>query len=205
MTKASNIVSWIGGALTTITEILLMALGIDVPVQHCYLYYPCRIIMEHYSFPSWLWIPVIIGALIRLVILIFRPYQYSEVNKIGYGVITLIFVSLVGGILTFCIPKRELHLEYVPSSAAVASSDDPDPSKENDESDEPEPTDGPFNEGDRVRLAKEPIKTPDGEIPVGSIGVVTVPNSRGEPEVTFEELGIKVRVQERYLRKAEEE
>ena len=113
MKTAATVFSWIGGVLTTILVIVYFAKGIDVPVQKCsYGYYgtgSCYMTTQHQSYPLWVWIFVVIGIILRLIILIWRQYATSNGKKVACGVCTLLFVSLIGGILTLCIPDSDLY------------------------------------------------------------------------------------------------
>ncbi len=112
MKTAATVFSWIGGVLTTIISIVTISMGMDVPVQRCsYGFYggSCYVTTEHQAYPAWVWVIVIIGIILRLIILIWRQYATSNGKKVACGVCTLIFVSLIGGILTLCIPESDLY------------------------------------------------------------------------------------------------
>ena len=56
-----------------------------------------------------LWIIWSIAFVIRLVICIWRQKAAEEGNKTACGVCTLLFVSLLGGIFTLCIPNEKTY------------------------------------------------------------------------------------------------
>ena len=129
----------------------------------------------------------------------------DEGKKVKAGVLSLIFVSVIGGILTFCISEDELGVyrsHYVPRSAAAYSNRKSEnevwsggwhskPISEQHGSSR-------FNFGVRVKTRIE-ITTPQATIPAGSTGAISMPNSRGEPEVKFDDSGIRARVLEENL------
>ncbi len=59
---------------------------------------------------SWyFWVIAASYAIINISILIYRESQIRNGAKVASGVLTLIFCSLVGGILTLCIPEDQLY------------------------------------------------------------------------------------------------
>lgn len=113
MKTAASIFSWLGGIVTTIIAFITVAKGIDVPVvvTQCNGYYGCSsyTTTQHQASPGWLWFLLIFFAIVRLIILIWRQYATSNGKKVGCGVCTLIFASIIGGILTLCIPEDQLY------------------------------------------------------------------------------------------------
>ena len=51
----------------------------------------------------------IVYMIFDLIILIWRQVSTSNGKKVGCGVCTLLFCSVVGGILTLCIPEDQLY------------------------------------------------------------------------------------------------
>lgn len=113
MKTAASIFSWLGGIATTIYGIVTVAKGIDVPVtyQSCGYYGGCTYYttVQHQNSPGWLWFLLIFFIILRLIILIWRQCATSNGKKVGCGVCTLLFASIIGGILTLCIPEKELY------------------------------------------------------------------------------------------------
>ena len=89
MKVASTVLSWIGGILTV-----------------SYIFIP----LLAYGASEYLYIPIIYGIFV-LIILIWRQVAVACGHKVACGVFTLIFVSLLGGILTLCISESELKEE----------------------------------------------------------------------------------------------
>jgi len=56
-----------------------------------------------------LWVIAASYAIGNISILIYRESQIRNGGKVASGVLTLIFCSLVGGILTLCIPEDQLY------------------------------------------------------------------------------------------------
>ncbi|MCR5348014.1 MAG: hypothetical protein K6E59_00160 [Bacilli bacterium] len=202
MRRLASFFTWVGGNATTVSSLILFANGIDEVKRYCWVSIPekCDIVIYHHSTPWWLWILVAIGCLSRLFICLWRDISMVRGTKVACGVCALIFCSPLGGILTLCTPKEELGGPLKPlyifksppkpkpqEAVAVA----PVPKKES-----------LFRAGDHVRILKD-IAYEDGVIPAGSVGQIVTPNSRGEPEVGFEELGVKIRVHDEDLEKAE--
>ena len=55
----------------------------------------------------------VIGTIIDLIILLRRKNALNNREKKACGILTLIFVSVIGGILTLCIPYNELGVRTV--------------------------------------------------------------------------------------------
>ena len=225
MRTAASIFSWLGGIINAIILITAGARGAEVP-HYVYRGNSYYTEIQHVATPGWLWAIFVIIIIADLGILIWREISVSDGEKTASGIVTLIFVSLVGGILTLCLPPEQCgsrayraavsdrnnrtngvsNASHGPSEPSDASYNPfyskyhENPSKA---VDMPEPVLG-LKEGEKVRLKKD-IKTMDGNwINLGTIGVVTTPNGRGEPVITFE--GDKrIRVIEKYLERVEEE
>ena len=109
MKIAASIFSWFGGVVETI-----------------YSYFIMREIQGIYGISlsrSWLWGIFLVGIVLRLSILIWREKSVGKGNKIACGVLTLIFVSFIGGILTLRIPQDQLYEnKYVPKKIYSNSS-----------------------------------------------------------------------------------
>ena len=93
MKRVASVLSWIGGIITAV-----------------YLWIVFGYIASFTDF-AFLIIPALY-TILDLVILIWREKAVENGNKVGCGVCTLIFCSLVGGILTLCIPDSQLYGHY---------------------------------------------------------------------------------------------
>ena len=114
MKLASSIVTWLVALANTVLGLVNLIYGVTTPVYKCYNGYygqNCQIVWERQPAASWLWVVFFIALILRIVILIWRQYSINHGKKVGCGVCTLIFVSLIGGILTLCIPEDDLY-EY---------------------------------------------------------------------------------------------
>ena len=111
MVTAASIFSWLGGIITTFIGFVNVARGFDVPVTyyHCNGY-GCSYSTgtQHQASPAWLWVLWIIFVIVRFIILLWRQSSVANGRKVACGVCTLLFASLIGGILTLCIPEDEL-------------------------------------------------------------------------------------------------
>ena len=88
MKGAASFFSWFGGLITAILLWVNFA-----PL---------------FSYGAYYWIPLIY-TIVEILILIWREVAVSHGNKVGCGVFTLIFASLIGGILTLCISDNQLY------------------------------------------------------------------------------------------------
>ncbi len=88
MKTVASVFSWLGGIATAI--ILWVSF---IPL---------------FTYGAYFWIPLIYSVF-DLIILIWRQSATSNGKKVGCGVCTLLFCSLVGGILTLCIPENQLY------------------------------------------------------------------------------------------------
>ena len=88
MRTCASIFSWIGGIATSLIEFFsLVGLARESPGI------------------GWV---IFFLIVFNLVILIWRQAAVSSGKKVASGVFTLLFASLVGGILTLCIPEDQL-------------------------------------------------------------------------------------------------
>ena len=58
---------------------------------------------------AWLLLIPLFYTVLSAIILIRRQSEVAEGRKIPFGISTLIFCSLIGGILTICIPEADLY------------------------------------------------------------------------------------------------
>ena len=228
MRTAASVFSWLGGIVNAVILISTGARGLAVPRQACInngYGALCTVVTDYVPTPGWLWAIIVVILVGDLAILIWRQCSVSKGNKTASGIFTLIFVSLIGGILTLCLPPEECGNKIyrtagsersVRTSRMTAARDASEPSdasynpyyseyhKDPSKADDsPEPVLG-LKEGEKVRLKKD-IKTASGDwITLGALGVVTTPNSRGEPVITFEN-GKRLRIIEKYLERVEKE
>ena len=114
MKTAASIFSWLGGIATIIFEFIMVGRGFDVVTTgytynyHYGGYQPYQSV-QHVDSPIWLWVLIVIIAILQFIILIWRQSSVSNGKKVGAGVCTLLFCSLIGGILTLCIPEDDLY------------------------------------------------------------------------------------------------
>ena len=90
MKIAATIFSWLGAAFTTIYGLVFLISGGT-------------------KTSGWLWVLWILAVIVRIIILIWRSVSIENGNKIACGVCTLLFCSIIGGILTLCIPESQLN------------------------------------------------------------------------------------------------
>lgn len=109
MKVAASIFSWIGGILTTIIGFITLSRGYEVIVTTYNYYGYYNSYTQRVPYPTWVWVLWILFAIFRLIILIWRQYATSNGKKVGCGVCTLLFASVIGGILTLCIPDYDLY------------------------------------------------------------------------------------------------
>ena len=102
MKTAASIVSWIGGIITMI-------------INFIYLNSPTvKNLLSNNT--GLIFCIVVIDITIILTILIWRQRAVNDGKKVACGVCTIIFASVIGGILTLCIPKSELYDGYISDS-----------------------------------------------------------------------------------------
>lgn len=111
MKTASNVISWIVGIIESIVSAITLSNGIDLPHTSC-SYGGCTTTTLHQPTPAWLWVIFVIALIVRLIILIWRIVSLNYDNRIAAGIFTLIFVSVIGGILTFMIPEEHSRYYY---------------------------------------------------------------------------------------------
>ena len=105
MKTAASVFSWIGGIITAVS--LWVSFGI----------------YASQSYLSGLLAIPAVYMIVDLSILIWRQVAVQRGNKVGPGVLTLIFCSAVGGILTLCIPESQLlgTVSYSSNSASATN------------------------------------------------------------------------------------
>ena len=108
MKVAASIISWIGGVITTIVGFFTIQAGYDVTFTRHNMYGSYST-TEHHDFPDWIWIIWGVMIAIRIGVLIYRERQVYLGFKTACGILTLIFVSVLGGIFTLCIPEHILY------------------------------------------------------------------------------------------------
>lgn len=114
MKIAASIAIWIGWVCDLIIGIRMCINGL-VPVQKyvCGFYpmYECREVTVPGT-PPILWIFFVVLMLFLFIFtLVVQTKIYSATSKrqlIGYGVTSIILLSILGGVLILCIPEREL-------------------------------------------------------------------------------------------------
>ena len=121
MRTAASVFSWLGGIATTIFGFVYLSKGQTVTYTTYNYYYGYSQSTQTVPYPAWLWVLWVIFVIVRLIILIWRQVAVENGNKVGCGVCTLLFASVIGGILTLCIPEDQLG-GYKPSSYHSSSS-----------------------------------------------------------------------------------
>ena len=110
MKIAASITSWLGGVVTAGVGFVRLSMGHETDVLY-YVdgLYPVKTgTTKMVSYDTWVWVLWFIYLGGMLAILILREISVRRGSKVLFGVLTLIFASLVGGILTLCIPDSEL-------------------------------------------------------------------------------------------------
>ena len=108
MRKASTIVTWIGVVLGAFILILEGWLGIIPVTTKTYTGYYYKTETTRIT-PTWLWVIIVIAIILSIAVAIFREISIRRGNKVLAGVLTIIFTSKVGGILTLMIPEYQLY------------------------------------------------------------------------------------------------
>lgn len=108
MKVAASIFSWHGGILTAILGFIFLIKGRYGAIFYS-CNYGCVFYIEKYGYPDWAWALWTTYCLIMLIILVWRQGTTSYGKKVACGIFTLLFCSLIGGILTLCIPRNQLH------------------------------------------------------------------------------------------------
>ena len=109
MKTVASVFSWLGGIATTIFGFVYLSQGQVVTYTTYNYYYGYSQYTDRIPYPTWVWVLWVIFVIVRLIILIWRQTATSNGKKIGCGVCTLLFASVIGGILTLCIPENELY------------------------------------------------------------------------------------------------
>lgn len=94
MKTCATVFSWLGGAIGSIAGLI----NIIQTAQSETPYLPAIS----------LWIIWGISLVVRIAVLIWRQISVNNGKKVACGVCTLLFASLIGGILTLCIPQDQL-------------------------------------------------------------------------------------------------
>ena len=108
MKTAASVFSWLGAVITTIISIISISLG-QIVTRTYYDHGTYSTVQERVPYPGWIWFIFVVIVILRIIILIWREYATSNGKKVGCGVMTLIFCSVIGGILTLCIPEEQLY------------------------------------------------------------------------------------------------
>lgn len=90
METAASVFSWVGGILRTIA-LWIWFFVVDINIS------------------AWLVLIPLFYTVLSAIILIRRQSEVAEGRKIPFGINTLIWCSIVGGILTLCIPEDDLN------------------------------------------------------------------------------------------------
>ena len=106
MKKAASIISWTIGILEIILGFITLALGYSETKLYYYNGY-WRQTSQTVAFPIWAWIVFIVFVIVRLLILFWREASVENGHKIACGIVTMIFISVLGGIFTLCVPIEE--------------------------------------------------------------------------------------------------
>lgn len=114
MRLAATIFSWLGGIALIVLEFVLLGRGMNVTKTFYYFNYTLGYSIpytttQHIAAPDWDWILMGIFAFGQIIILLWRQFALMNGKKMACGICTLIFCSIVGGILTLCIPEDELY------------------------------------------------------------------------------------------------
>lgn len=101
MVVASSIFSWLIGSIWTMLGFIFLGMGHYVSVLR-----NGQVVRVHEPYSGAIWFLWFLFVFFRLFILIWRQISVSRGRKIGCGICTLLFVSVLGGIFTLCIPTR---------------------------------------------------------------------------------------------------
>lgn len=109
MRTASSILCWIGGLLDIVLGFLMLPPLGGIP------YYTLetvgrvqRWVLNYYRLPPYFWSIYLGYAVLCLILLFWRQYSLASGKKKLCGILSLIFISPIGGILTLCIPNYDL-------------------------------------------------------------------------------------------------
>lgn len=95
--RASTIVCAVVFVLNSVANIILLNIGQD-------LNRPYRV-----PAPIWLWIVVIVAIVLKLVLLLLRPVMLNNYHRVACAVLSLLFLSIIGGIMTFAAEEGLPH------------------------------------------------------------------------------------------------
>ncbi len=109
MKITATIFSWLGLVLTAVFGFIFLARGQLVTLRYCNYNGLCANYTEYVSYPLWLWAIWFLYVIMQFFILIWRQIETTNGNKVACGVCTLIFVSVIGGVLTLCLPSEDLY------------------------------------------------------------------------------------------------
>ena len=109
MKVAASIFSWLGGIITAVSGFIFLSQGRQIAAYYLCDSYGCSYISDKVGYPSWAWDLWMTYSFIILLILFWREGNTHYGKKVGCGICTLLFCSLIGGILTLCIPKKDLR------------------------------------------------------------------------------------------------
>ena len=102
MKTVASALTWIGLGIRFIIGIIILAKGFTIleiiSMQATTVSIP---------YPWWVWILFFLFLGIQVVIAYYRDIEAEKGDKIGCGICTLLFVSLLGGIFTLLIPLEE--------------------------------------------------------------------------------------------------
>ena len=99
MKLASTIVSWVGWLAQAILYFVFLARGADVVVNGE---------VKHGQYAGWMWAIAVFMVIIGFGVLIWRQWAINNGKKVVPGVLTTIFASVAGGVMTFFIPEYDL-------------------------------------------------------------------------------------------------
>ena len=110
MKTAASVFSWLIGIVRMIFDIFYLPLALASATLIKQLLPNSDILtVGTDSLSSFFWIVTFISFISKIVILIWRQVSVASGHKVGSGIFTLLFVTLIGGILTLCIPENELN------------------------------------------------------------------------------------------------
>ena len=116
MKKLASALTWIGFGIRFIIGIIILAKGFSI----------LQIINMELSsvsvpYPWWAWILFFIFLGVKIVIAYYRDIEAEQGDKIGCGIVTLLFVSLFGGIFTLLIPLDDVAPSRTRTSPTLSS------------------------------------------------------------------------------------
>ncbi|MDY6367180.1 MAG: SHOCT domain-containing protein [Clostridia bacterium] len=109
MKTAASVFTWLGFGIGVVVIIAVLAVGEPVMYYDYDYYGEIYYYTGHIPYSAGIWCAMIGVLGIGLGIAIYRQKSVEEGHKVACGIITLIFVSIIGGILTLCIPENELN------------------------------------------------------------------------------------------------